>query len=1382
MKIINYFIALLFLTSCFNLNAQCSFEEQNGLIMIEAEDLDLPSDWHIKTAKGGYTGSGYISWEGGDNFNTPGKGIITTKIKINKTGTYKFSWYNAVGAGTDPTEFNDSWLKFPDADNFYGQKGTNTSNRVYPNGSGKNPTADGAGSGGWFKIYTGGNTNWQWRAQTSDFDPHDIYVVFNSPGVYTMQISGRSDLHAIDRISLSNGGSGATNTGTPKTTCGGSSPTCSSVTMPAGNDWNKNVGGGLSPAYWDNDRQALAIDAVQYKGVFAGASKTFSGVTGKYNITLNTLSELDGESSYRLKVNGVQVGTFMNPETTVDYSPASTTFSNVDVSNGDVIQVEFSSHTNGKIPEGDITAYSRGRWTSVVFNCSTGGPTIVGPPGYTYAVNENAVVSISGAPQDIAYGNNGSYVYLPNQSGNVTCSNAVFGSDPTPGVVKYCFTKPSVVTDGGNIGITPSGVKVDGELRRWHKITLTCDGPNTNEGAGTNPFMNYRFDATFTHSSGKTFVVPGYYSACDDPTGGCNSGNKWKVHFSPSLTGEWSYSLSFKSGTKVAINGGGSSAGFFDGKSGDFTLGESDKTGRDFRAANKGVLAYVGEHYLRFTGTGGNTPNGKYFVKAGADAPENMLAYNDFDATPNRANRRKTWAPHQQDYNAVEAAQYTWDGGKGTEMLGVVNYLSTKGVNAFSFLTLSLHGDDENVFPFLMKVNESTYNGYNDTQQWEQGVHHDRFDVSKLAQWERIFEYADRKGMFMHFKTLETENDNIMDNNDDNPDENFGDERKIYYRELIARFSHHLALNWNLTEESTLRDNTVRQTATYIKSLDPYNHHRVLHTYPWEKEKRYDPQLGNSSELTGASLQSDKDKVHTEVLNWVNKSASSGKKWVVCNDEQGSAQIGVDVDGKDDKLVREDVLWGTLMAGGAGVEYYYGYQTDPSDLTAQSHRSRDLKYSHCAHAIRFFEDYIIDYVADMKSADGVTGNTADYVYAKAGELYVVYRPNGGTTNISLPNGATWSVQWYNPRSGGGLTAANPITNSLVAPNTNDWVALITNDGGISSNQAPQVSFGNPLPGATFEEGDDLGVTVNATDSDGTVVNVKLYLNDVLVRQEGDLDYQWGTDNPTEDDPVLLNMAKGTYTLKAVAEDNEGKTSQSSITIEVLEKGLQTFSSVNDAYLQGAGESNFNTEDLRVESGNRVTYIMFDISGLKEGVLESAKLEMNVSTDDGSGLINVYQAGNSWSETSINGSNKPAKLSNASVGSLNKTYSLGGTYIFDVATADFSGDQITFVLEMTGGNDVSFASKESNAAQGPKLTLKVDEVVSVNSKESGFRYNVFPNPTSGKVTMTEVVEWKLATVLGEELLVGESNELDLSSFPSGFYFITIEGETHRILKK
>ena len=57
-----------------------------------------------------------------------------------------------------------------------------------------------------------------------------------------------------------------------------------------------------------------------------------------------------------------------------------------------------------------------------------------------------------------------------------------------------------------------SQVVITGELKKWHKITLTFDGPETSESDKLNPFMNYRFNVVFTHKeSGKILKVPGYF-------------------------------------------------------------------------------------------------------------------------------------------------------------------------------------------------------------------------------------------------------------------------------------------------------------------------------------------------------------------------------------------------------------------------------------------------------------------------------------------------------------------------------------------------------------------------------------------------------------------------------------------------------------------------------------------------------------------------------------------------------------------------------------------------------------------------------------------------------------------------------------------------------
>lgn len=593
---------------------------------------------------------------------------------------------------------------------------------------------------------------------------------------------------------------------------------------------------------------------------------------------------------------------------------------------------------------------------------------------------------------------------------------------------------------------------VSGELRKWHKLTLAFDGPSHNEtDVAPNPFLDYRLDVTFSHvASGKSYVVPGYFAADGNAAEtSATAGNQWNVHFRPDETGAWNYTASFRSGANVAISTSataGASDPTIDGASGSFAIASSDKTGADFRA--RGRLEYVGERYLRFAETG------NYFVKGGSDAPENFLAYEDFDNTSNSGGRRKSWAPHATDWNTGDPS---WQSGKGTEMIGALNYLASEEVNAFSFLTMNINGDDRNVYPYVT------------TSDFK------HFDVSKLDQWEVVFEHAQTLGLYLHFKTQETENDQLLDGG------NLGTDRKLYYRMLIANFGHHLALNWNLGEENDIwqelndPDNArVKAYAQYLREVDPYDHHIVIHSYPGQQNQVYNPLLGNQSQLTGASVQTGYNKVYRDTKKWVDASLAAGKPWVVANDEQGSANIGVppdlgytnpttgqtyqgkDLDGKTVTVTQDDIrketLWGNLMAGGAGVEYYYGYKLPQSDLTLQDYRSRDLMWDYTRYALRFFNQYLP--FAEMTSnASLVSGG---WCLAKVGEVYAIYLKNGGTTTVDLGNdGATYNVRWYNPRTGGNLqignvsaVTANGSTSIGSPPNTasQDWVALVQNQG------------------------------------------------------------------------------------------------------------------------------------------------------------------------------------------------------------------------------------------------------------------------------------------------------------------------------------------------
>jgi len=577
--------------------------------------------------------------------------------------------------------------------------------------------------------------------------------------------------------------------------------------------------------------------------------------------------------------------------------------------------------------------------------------------------------------------------------------------------------------------------EINGEMKVWHNITLTFEGPESSETATPNPFTNYRLNVTFKHGD-KTYIVPGYYAADGNAANtSATTGNKWRVNFCPNATGEWNYRVSFRKGTDIAISKKeGKSARYMDNQKGSFNIVNSDKNGRDLRA--QGRLKYVGKHYLQFS------QSGKYFIKCGVDAPENLLAYYEFDNTPNVGNRLKKWEDHKKDYNK-DADSYLWGPKKqkGRNILGAINYLYKKGLNSFSFLTFNIDGDDRNVFPYLIKANLNEYQKYANKKKnnngWEKYAIHDRFDVSKMDQWEKIFCYGEMKGMFLHFKTEENENDQKMDGGDT------GRERKLYYRELIARYSHHLALNWNLGEEYTCTLKQLKEQANYLNQNDPYKNIVVVHTFPNEHEKYYRPLVNENSGVHGFSIQTNKadfSRVHEVVNKWVKASTESGHKIVVAVDEPGDARDALlpDTDNAVHNEARENALWGTLMAGGYGLEWYFGYNHADSDLTCQSWRSRDLFWDQCKIATDFFKNNNLP-ITEMENMDELTKDNNDYIFAKNGEVYMVFIKKAGTVKLELPD-IGYTAIWMNPKTGEKVSVKGETENenvSLKSPFKND---------------------------------------------------------------------------------------------------------------------------------------------------------------------------------------------------------------------------------------------------------------------------------------------------------------------------------------------------------
>ena len=583
--------------------------------------------------------------------------------------------------------------------------------------------------------------------------------------------------------------------------------------------------------------------------------------------------------------------------------------------------------------------------------------------------------------------------------------------------------------------------KIQGELKKWHTVSLQFDGPQCSEtDFRPNPFLDYRLEVTFTNGK-KSVKMPGFFAADGNASEtSAISGNKWQVNFVPDEAGSWNYRVSFREGKNISISDNANAGNELspNGISGTLQIAETNQTAPGLLA--KGRIISNGTRYLRYAGTG------EYFLKNGSDSPENFLAYIDFDQTyrsgdkaiirEGEANPKESCHKYEAHVKDWKTGDPTWQGGKGKGIIGALNYLASQGVNSQYMLTMNIQGDGKDVWPYA--DHDERY----------------RFDCSKLAQWDIVFNHMDRLGMMMHFVLQETENECLLDGGHTNV------QRKVYLRELVARFGHHLGVTWNMGEENGPADWTpVGQTdqmrkdmANYLKAVNPYPNFVVLHTHADDhhQDMMLNPLLGFES-LDGPSMQiHSAEHANNRIAHFIAESAKTEKPWVVMFDELGPAHKGIMPDQFDAQhdTVRYKALWGSLMAGAAGAEWYFGYRYPHNDLMCEDFRSRELWWKQTKIATDFFLNSFP--LEEMNPANEIIDPNDGYCLAKTGEIYVIYLPKAEVSTIELPVGK-YSVKWFNPRAGGKLQdgSLKTLTGGGKAfvglPPVNDgkdWVAIL----------------------------------------------------------------------------------------------------------------------------------------------------------------------------------------------------------------------------------------------------------------------------------------------------------------------------------------------------
>jgi hypothetical protein len=573
--------------------------------------------------------------------------------------------------------------------------------------------------------------------------------------------------------------------------------------------------------------------------------------------------------------------------------------------------------------------------------------------------------------------------------------------------------------------------------------------------------------------------VPGFFDG--DGQGG-SAGKVWRVRFTPDEEGLWKYKASFRRGPNVAVSlesEAGEADSTIDGDAGEFTVKPIGKDAQGhFRT---GRLEYVGSHYLK-------RRDGGYWLKGGTDSPENLLAYKGFDNTQTGGTRKKgkllEFNEHASDWRAGDPDWDTPDYSfandhDGRRIIGALNYLADRHVNSIYFLPMNVGGDGQDTHPWANVSTPTQLAG-------NSGNDNLHYDLSKLAQWDIVFRHAQLRDIHLHVVLSEAEADNKreLDNG------TLGIERKLFYREMIARFAHHNALQWNVCEEFDLGDGwwgsieqeaeRVLEFADYISQLDAYHHpltvHQSNHRYFQQRPQLsvYRFFLGHENfDLTSLQRAKEFEGWSNVVEAFRRASAATGRPLVIMVDEPESPDrivLGPPSHNNDRvDATRRFMMWDIYLSGAGGVEWYINDRDQSLDhfgevLKPNEGRLELEKLWQQTFFARNFVEQHLPFWEMEPDDDLVRGACDDYggpeCFAKPGEVYAVYLPcgtnntnHGGPPEINLTAAAdaTFVLRWYDPRTGKFADATHTLNGGAWrslghtpdgAGNPNDWVALI----------------------------------------------------------------------------------------------------------------------------------------------------------------------------------------------------------------------------------------------------------------------------------------------------------------------------------------------------
>jgi hypothetical protein len=622
---------------------------------------------------------------------------------------------------------------------------------------------------------------------------------------------------------------------------------------------------------------------------------------------------------------------------------------------------------------------------------------------------------------------------------------------------------------------------VSGTLRQWETITLALRGPpnsNNDSSASSNPRMDNRLDVTWApEGSRSSLTVPGYLATTSTSTSSNTTNNStttnpetdgsvWLVHVTLESAGTWHWEASFRTGPNVAIRSMDNTDANIDTDTDTSTSGWGDRITGSIVVAQSahedefasesapgetfwelGKLEYVGAHHALFA-----RGHGRWFLQSGVDLGSTLLRWLDYgtDDYPTESSTTTTSLPpgsawltrHQASFPVSHHAP-SWTHEMGNQAMGLLEYLARHGVNAIR-LNVWDDTDASTSHQFLFAADQDP----------------NSIRVSQLARWQVALEYAQRLGLALQIQLHGSDGPE-----NESPDVTTEQRRKLYYRELVARYGHHLALSWHLGPAGP----TSESRANDLRSIDAYQHTIVVDSTTTERDLPTRNLLGVDTVdsvvvPTPTRSLALTNTVVRDVTTWRDLSRARKHHWIVHTQHAytPSASLPPQVRLRDDdeyvQNIRRNVVWGNLLAGGAGVEYGLreAIAVNGADMLVDLERI----WLYTRLALDFLQNltpripfwYMVN--ENFRVASSTAG--ALCLAQPRGDVMVLYFPKGGTARVHLPkgdDGTSYTIQWYDPRVGGELqtgsiasvqTVASTKVSLGTAPSVphQDWVVLL----------------------------------------------------------------------------------------------------------------------------------------------------------------------------------------------------------------------------------------------------------------------------------------------------------------------------------------------------